>query len=58
MRRKTSGNRNPTHRMSFPLAAQSQAAMSQSLTLNGTSPASSSEFVGEFSLNTSEIFVY
>ncbi|KAK3891209.1 hypothetical protein Pcinc_004892 [Petrolisthes cinctipes] len=47
MRRRTPGNRNPTHRMSFPLASQSQAAMSHSLTLNGTSPASSSEFVAE-----------
>lgn len=44
MRRGISNKRNPTHRLSFPLA-QSQSSMTDSHTMNGTSPASSSECV-------------
>lgn len=46
MRRSGAGRKNPTHRMSFPLA-QSQVTMADSHVMNGTSPASSSECVGK-----------
>lgn len=46
MRRSNAGRKNPTHRMSFPLA-QSQVTMADSHIMNGTSPASSSECVGK-----------
>lgn len=46
MRRGGTSRKNPTHRMSFPLA-QSQVAMADTHIMNGTSPASSSECVGK-----------
>ncbi|XP_045131033.1 kinesin-like protein KIF13B isoform X11 [Portunus trituberculatus] len=47
MRRSGTSRKNPSHRMSFPLA-QSQVAMADSHIMNGTSPASSSECVADF----------
>ncbi|XP_050727701.1 kinesin-like protein KIF13A isoform X3 [Eriocheir sinensis] len=52
MRRGGAGRKNPTHRMSFPLA-QSQVAMADSHIMNGTSPASSSEYVADLDKSSS-----
>ncbi|XP_069985793.1 kinesin-like protein KIF13A isoform X3 [Penaeus vannamei] len=47
MRRGGSGKRNPTHRMSFPLAHSQSHSVIDSHTMNGASPASSSECVAD-----------